>query len=90
MWKSEPFWTQGSILSMSVLEGTVMLNEKLEDSITSRPAAWSTALQERNRGQLRGGVNHWVYFSYRQRSYRLIFPIIIPVSVSPDSYEGQG
>ena len=39
---------------------------------------------------LRGGVNRLVYFSYRRRFYRLIFPIILPVSVSPDLYEGQG
>ena len=38
---------------------------------------------------LRGGVNRWVYFSYRRRFYRLIFPIILSFSVSPDYYEGQ-
>ena len=39
---------------------------------------------------LRGGVNRWVYFSYRPRFYRLIFPIILSFSVSPNYYEGHG
>ena len=57
-----------------MLKGTGMLTETPEDIITSRTAAWAVGLQERNRGQLRGGVDHLVYFSYRQRFYRLIFP----------------
>ena len=35
-------------------------------------------------GWSRGGVNRWVYFSYRRRFYRLILPIILSFSVSPD------
>ena len=30
-----------------------------------------------------------VYLSYRRRFYRLVFPIILPVSVSPYLHEGQ-
>ena len=43
---------------LALLKGTGMLNETLEDSITSRQAAWATGLQERNRAQFRVGVNH--------------------------------
>ena len=39
---------------------------------------------------LRGGVNRWVYFSYRRRFHRLNFPIILTFSVRPYYYEGQG
>ena len=42
------------------------------------------------RQMLRGGVNRWVYFSYRRRFYRLTYPTILPVSVRPDFFEGQG
>ena len=39
---------------------------------------------------LRNDVNRWVYFGYRRAFYRLIFPIMLSVRVSPDLYEGQG
>ena len=73
----------------NLLKGTGMLNETPEDSIASRQSAWAAGLQEFNKGQLRGGVDHPVHFSYRRRFSRLIFPIILAFSVSPDLYEGQ-
>ena len=56
-----------------VLKSYGGLNETPEDSTTSRPAAWAAGLQECNISQLRDGVNHWVYFRYRRRFYRLNF-----------------
>ena len=41
-------------------------------------------------GCSRVGVNRWVYFSYRRNFYKLIMPIILTLSVSPDYYEGKG
>ena len=72
-----------------------MLNNTPEEEDTRR--RWRLRVYEHStpvhftlRRWLRGGVNRWVYFSYRRRLYTKIFPIILFVSVSPDYYEGQG